>query len=193
MNTARANDVLRMIDDAASDIESRAERLALLLAEARREKYWTLRGFKCERNWLLATFPDCSLSYVRQLAVIGQAYEGEIGVLGEIGMAKANAIQRLPHRDNWIHRAKSLSLDQLQREIKAACSRIKTPRQAKDRILRLRLKVESLKRQIEDIEAEISALEEKWRGVTDQECSDVVCEETRRRWMKENSDALPAL
>ena len=89
MNIARANQVLYLINEAVSEVESQAERLALLLAECRRERYWEVRGFKREYQWIEATFPDKSLRYIRELSKLGQAYENESGIISDIGPAKA--------------------------------------------------------------------------------------------------------
>lgn len=185
MNVKRANDVLRMIDESVSSFESESERLAILLAEARKNEYWRLRNFSSEQAWIRSTFPDKSVRAIRWLATIGQAFEGEPGLITEIGTAKAYEIRNLPNRRHWIKRARELSEKSLQQLVKRSFSRIKTIFQARKRIQLLQAKITRLQGIIGQTQSEIDALEAAWNGKTTEDCAGAVCEETRRVWAKE--------
>jgi hypothetical protein len=185
MNASRGNQVLRLIDDAVFKLESESERLALLLAEARREKYWRLRNFKSEKDWIASVFPEKSLRVVRQLAKLGQLYENEPEIITEIGVAKADAIKSLPHRNRWVAKARKLSLLNLVEYIKYHTSRIKTPYQARRRIEVLEQKVERLLDQVKNTRAEIDALKTKWQNKSPEDCSHLVCDKTLNKWKDE--------
>jgi hypothetical protein len=182
MNEARGRQVLQMIDESLSTIESESERLALLLAECRREKYWKLRGFSCEADWIRITFPQKSLRTIRGLATLGQAYGDYPEILSEIGTAKAYTIKGLKHRKFWINRALELSMTELVAEIKRMTSRIKTPLQAKRRIAILNKKLERMNREIKIVNAEINELKTRWNGVSLDDVRESVCGKTIKKW-----------
>ena len=185
MNAARGNQVLRLIDDAVCKLESDSERLALLLAESRREKYWKLRNFKSEAAWIASVFPEKSLRVVRQLARLGLAYENAPEIITEIGVAKADAIKSLPHRNRWAGHARKMSLLDLVERIKYSTSRIKTTFQAQKRIVLLENRVSRLREEMNSTQAEIDLLKERWKDKSPSDCAEVVCKETLKRWKHE--------
>lgn len=184
MNVARANQVLDLIHAAVNDMESQAERLALLLAECRRERYWEVRGYKFEYQWVADAFPETSLRYIRQLAKLGEAFQDEPEVITEIGAAKAALIKDLPHRSKWVHRAQHLTSIELSARIKKSFKRIKTVFQAQTRMKMLRSKIERLRKALEDTQAELNTIEAEWKDKLPADSADLVCGKTRARWKK---------
>ena len=184
MNAARGNQVLSLIGSLVSSIESESERLCLLLAEARREKYWTLWDYKSEQQWILATFNELSLRTVRQLARLGLAFEGELGIITDIGTAKADAIKSLHPRNNWVSKARNMTVPELTQHIKDVTLRIRTVLQANKRIELLKAKERNLAERLQLVRDEIAELESAWEGKTVEDSIGCVTQTTIRRWKR---------
>lgn len=131
MNQARARQVLDDIADSVERLESEAERLALLIAEVKREGYWRLR-FKTEEEWIKTTFGERSLRRIRQLAAIGESFKDMPEVISEIGISKADIIQNAMKLDPaWVEKAKNESYRELRRQLRTVLVCVKTEQGAR--------------------------------------------------------------
>jgi hypothetical protein len=84
MNERRAKYVLDAINDASSGISDACERLALLLAEARREEYWRLR-YKTQEEWLRSAFPKRNFFHIQAIAYVGESFGDTPGLIARSG------------------------------------------------------------------------------------------------------------
>jgi hypothetical protein len=174
-----------MIDESVSSIDSEAERLCLLLAEARTEKYWQMRGFRFEKDWLVATFGDRKLNSLRRLAVIGTSFQGDPENLIRIGIQKAHYIRNLKPRGVWVKRAQRMTTVELQKYLKDhSINRIKTVYQANNRIRRLKARLETLQQKVQQTQMEISILEDTWKDATPEDAIGLIHRKTVNQWKR---------
>jgi len=156
MNQARANQVLNDISNSMDVMESNAERLCILIAEARREGYWRIR-YRTEEEWCHTVF-KASRSWFYRLAKAGEAFYDNPGIISEIGVNKAALIAPFANSADlpeWISKARAYEKSVLRGDV---MSRLCTPAQIERRIGMLVRKISTKESEIIAIRKEIDDL-----------------------------------